>query len=122
MRGRAASSALDFLGMSSKKAAAYIDSGAGKSSKYMARASSRYDKGITTGAIKASSMPALASQKRGEVVRNASIRARQMQVGKRYAAGGIAMGSVGMYKNKSGSRGGYNGPNMQAPRGSGRFA
>ena len=55
-------------------------------------------------------------------VRNSAIRSRQMQVGRRYAAGGIALGGVGMYKNKTGSRGGYHGPNMQAPRGSGRYA
>jgi hypothetical protein len=36
-RGKAVSGALDFLGMSSKKAAAYIDKGAGKSAKYMAK-------------------------------------------------------------------------------------
>jgi hypothetical protein len=55
-------------------------------------------------------------------VRNSAIRSRQMQVGARYAAGGAALGGVGMYKNRTGSRGGYHGPNMQPPTGSGRFA
>lgn len=122
VRGRAMSGALDFLGLSSKKAAAYVDRGAGKSAKFLGKASARYDKGIASGIIKAPSHAPLAAQKKAEVVRNAAIRARQMQVGKRYAAGGAALGSVGMYKNKTGSRGGYHGPNMQAPRGSGRFA
>lgn len=36
-RGKAVDSALDFLGLSSKKAAAYIDKGTGKSAKYMAK-------------------------------------------------------------------------------------
>lgn len=122
VRGKAMSQALDFLGLSSKKAAAYVDRGAGKSAKYLARAGKRYDAGIAAGTIKAPSHAPLAAQKRAETVRNAAIRGRQMQVGGRYAAGGLALGSVGMYKNRTGSRGGYHGPNMQAPRGSGRFA
>ena len=122
LKGEGFSKAAHFLGLSSEKAAAYIDRGAGKSAKYLARAGKRYDAGIAAGTIKASSHAPLASMKRAETVRNAAIRGRQMQVGRRYAAGGLALGSVGMYKNRTGSRGGYHGPNMQAPRGSGRFA
>jgi hypothetical protein len=38
------------------------------------------------------------------------------------AAGAGALGSVGMYKNRDGSRGGYRAPSMRAPRGTGRYA
>jgi len=37
-------------------------------------------------------------------------------------AGVAALGSVGMYKNRDGSRGGYRAPSMRAPRGTGRYA
>lgn len=52
----------------------------------------------------------------------AAVSKRQAQVGRRAVGTTAALGSVGMYRNQSGSRGGYNAPNMQAPRGSGRFA
>lgn len=46
-RGKAVGGALDFLGLSSKKAAAYIDRGAGKSAKYMDKGAKK----VATGRI-----------------------------------------------------------------------
>ncbi len=122
VRGKAVGTVLDFLGMSSAKAAPYIDAGKGKSAKYLARAGSAFDKGVSSGAIRTSGIPSVVAQQRAETVRNAAIRARQFQVGRRYAAGGVALGGVGMYRNRSGSRGGYSPPSMRTAKGSGRYA
>jgi hypothetical protein len=114
IKNKAVSGALDFLGLSSRKAATYIDSGKGKAPKYLSTATRNYDKATAAGVT----FPA----DRGNTIRNAAIRRRQMQVGARYAAGGVAVGGIGMYRNKGGSRGGYVSPSTRAPRGSGRFA
>ena len=48
-----------------------------------------------------------------------------MQAGKRTVMGGLAAGSLGsisMYKNKDGSRGGYRSPSTRTATGSGRYA
>jgi hypothetical protein len=121
-RGKAVSGALDFLGLSTKKAGAYIDRGGKKATRSLVKRGAAYDKGVASGSIKVPGFAPLADQKRAETIRSAAIMNRQMRVGGRYAAGGAALGGVGMYKNKTGSRGGYHGPNMQPPRGSGRFA
>lgn len=121
-RGKAVSGALDFLGLSSEKAGAYIDRGGKKVTRSLEKRGAAYDKGVASGSIKVPGFAPLADQKRAETIRSAAIMNRQMRVGARYAAGGTALGGVGLYKNKTGSRGGYHGPNMQAPRGSGRFA
>jgi hypothetical protein len=121
-RGKAVSGALDFLGLSTKKAAAYIDRGGKKATRSLAKRGATYDKGVASGSIATPGFAPLAAQKRAETIRSAAIMNRQVRVGARYAAGGAALGGVGMYKNKTGSRGGYHGPNMQPPTGSGRFA
>lgn len=121
-RGKAVSGALDFLGLSTKKAGAYIDRGGKKATRSLAKRGAAYDKGVASGSITVPGFAPLAAQKRAETTRSAAIMNRQMRVGARYAAGGAALGGVGMHKNKTGSRGGYHGPNMRPPTGSGRFA
>jgi hypothetical protein len=45
VKGKAFEGALDFLGLSSKKAAAYIDKGGGNAARYMARGAKKVAKG-----------------------------------------------------------------------------
>lgn len=47
---------------------------------------------------------------------------RQAQVGRRATGAAVALGGVGMYKNRDGSRGGYRPPSTRTARGSGRYA
>jgi len=53
---------------------------------------------------------------------NAAVAKRQTQVGRRALGASVALGGVGMYKNRDGSRGGYSAPSMRTPRGTGRYA
>lgn len=114
IKNKAVMGALDFLGMSSKRAASYIDSGKGKAPKFMAKSTKAYDKAIADGAT--------FTTDRGNTIRNMAIRRRQRQVGLRYGAGAATVGGIGGYRNKNGSRGGYASPSTRTARGSGRYA
>ena len=72
-RGKAVEGALDFLGMSSKKAAAYIDKGGKRATKYMAKGAKKVAAGPPMSTAHATNL----------AVRNSAIRSRQMQVGRR---------------------------------------
>lgn len=98
-------------GMSSARAAKAVDL---PNSKYMARASKNAAKfGVTD----------------ANTIRNAAIRNRQMAVGARYGAAGVA--GIGMMNNTKGGRGSYTGsssgagygpmPMTSTPPGSGRY-
>jgi hypothetical protein len=53
-----------------------------------------------------------------------AIRMRQGQVFRRYLAGGAAVGGLGFYTNRDGSRGGYRymAPRISTPKGTGRYS
>lgn len=55
----------------------------------------------------------------------AAMRSSYVAAGKtptRAAGAAVALGGVGMYKNRDGSRGGYRPPSTRTARGSGRYA
>lgn len=109
-------------GLSSTHAAAYIDRGAGKSAKYLAKGRQLMDAGVLKPAYKPGLGPISASRAEAETIRDFAIRKRQFQVGRRYAAGAAAVGTYTAAKpNANQSRTSYRGP-MQTGRGVGRYS
>jgi hypothetical protein len=110
---------MDKLGLSARAAGKYIDSprGARLVSKVEKRAPSALARVFavdSAGSAKAISSPAMLNRAK-------NIAARQRQVAGRYAAGGIGLGTLGMYNNRSSSaRRGGPAPMTRARPGSGR--
>lgn len=100
MPGNSLPYVLDKLGLSARSAGKYLDSPrgaklAGKVEKTMFGAKTGRSAGKTLDPMNRYSTEFAAKH------RSMSISARQRQVGARYAAGGIGLGSMGMYSNRN---------------------
>ena len=130
MPGKKLPYVLDKLGMGAGAAARHVDRGGARVDRLAAKVGRRMKPGTAARAgadtgFAVGSSPIYPADRvaRGRKIatKNALVSARQRQVGGRYAAGAIGLGSVGMYngRNSSGSRPGPS-PMTRARPGSGR--
>ena len=130
MPGKAMPYVLDKMGLSAGAAARHVDSAGGRRAGRLSAAVARRmkpgtaaragaDTGVRVGMTGTTPAERLARGKK-VATRDALIGARQRQVGARYAAGAIGLGTVGMYNGRRGNERRAPAPMTRARPGSGR--